>query len=338
MTSNTQQQRGEIVPVEKKYANLNGLLQKSKGQIALALPKHMNPDRMLRIALTSVRMNPKLLECDQISFLAALMTSAQLGLEPDGVQGQAYLLPYWNGKRRTMEVQFRAGYRGLMELARRSREIGNWFVGAVRERDHFDYMYGSEAYLKHKPAQKDRGALVAAYAGAKLRDGGIIFRVLGEDEIKRAKEASSSRDREGNLIGPWVTDEEEMWIKTAIRRVCKLLPTSPELQAAITLDESAERGVPQDLDAFVDLSGGAITTADEDDAITVPADDVQVQGQEIEVTEQRVTQQPRQQAIQAQQQPTAVSGNGGAASAVHAGQPEQVHPSTARSRRANPFA
>ncbi|MFB3910414.1 MAG: recombinase RecT [Candidatus Eisenbacteria bacterium] len=246
-----QQNTGQIVTSEQKYNSLRGLLEKNKAQIAMALPKHLHADRMLRIVLTSVRKNPKLLTCDQESFMAAVMTASQLGVEPDGVTGRAWLLPYWNGKLQRNEVQLRVGYQGLMDLARNSREIGGWFVGAVREKDTFDYQYGSEQFLRHRPydGPGDAGDLKFAYAGARLKDGSVQFRVLNRVQIQRAKDASSSRDRDGKLVGPWITDEEEMWIKTAIRRVVKILPASPEMRAAAAIDELAERGMPQNLTA-----------------------------------------------------------------------------------------
>ena len=55
-----------------------------KAQLALALPKHMTADRLARIALTEVRKVPKLAQCDQTSFLGAIMQCASLGLEPGG--------------------------------------------------------------------------------------------------------------------------------------------------------------------------------------------------------------------------------------------------------------
>lgn len=244
-----------LTRTEQKFKDLNALLTRAKPQLSLALPKHLSPERMLRVALTSVRMQPKLLECDQTSFLSAVMMSAQLGLEPDGMQGLAWLLPYWNSKRKCSEVQLRIGYRGLMELARRSGEIANWWANAVREQDAFEYEYGTGAYLRHRPARGKRGPLVNAYAGATLKSGGHVFRVLDDEEIEIAKKRSASRDREGHLIGPWVTDEEEMWIKTAIRRVAKMLPSSPEFQTAVMLDEQAERGVPQEIAAIVEPLG-----------------------------------------------------------------------------------
>ena len=97
--------------------NIRALLEKSKGQIAMALPKHLNADRIVRVAMTSVQRTPELLKCDPISLVAAVIQSSQLGLEPDGILGHAYLIPFNNTKKGRMEVQFIPGYKGLIDLA-----------------------------------------------------------------------------------------------------------------------------------------------------------------------------------------------------------------------------
>jgi recombination protein RecT len=85
--------------VQKRPPSLADLLQQSKSQIALALPKHLTPDRMARLFLTALRTTPKLAQCTPDSFLASIMTLAQLGLEPNTPLGQAYLIPRKNNKR-----------------------------------------------------------------------------------------------------------------------------------------------------------------------------------------------------------------------------------------------
>src|SRR5690606_27857822 len=99
------------VPAQKNnIANIQGLMEKYKGEIAKALPRHMTPDRMTRVALTCLRVNPKLAECDPLSFLGAIVQASSLGLEP-GAQGHAYLVPFWNSKKGVLECQFIPGYR-----------------------------------------------------------------------------------------------------------------------------------------------------------------------------------------------------------------------------------
>jgi recombination protein RecT len=236
----------QLMPAQQRAANVRTLLEKSKAQIALALPKHMNAERMMRIALTSVQRTPKLLECEPISLIGAVIQASQLGLEPDGVLGQAYLIPYYNGRKKVNEVQFQPGYKGLLALARRSGEIGAVDTRVVCEKDQFSYAFGLEPKLFHIPAAlEDRGPCTYVYAVVRLKDGSSQFDVMSRGEIEAHRKHYSRASEDG----PWQTAWDEMAKKTVLKRVLKLAPASVELQKAIALDEHAEAGLPQDLDA-----------------------------------------------------------------------------------------
>lgn len=200
-------------------------IEQMKPEIARALPKHLNPDRVARIAVTVMRRTPKLAECTPESFLGALMTCAQLGLEP-GPLGHAYLVPYGN------EVTFIAGYRGLVDLSRRSGQVQSVSARVVRDGDEFDYEFGLEPKLKHKPRADVDQPVTYAYAVVKLKDGGVDFDVMTKaevDAIRKRSKASGS--------GPWVTDYPEMAKKTVLRRLLKTAPMSVEYQQAVSNDE-----------------------------------------------------------------------------------------------------
>src|SRR5262245_33131492 len=132
----------QLMPLQTKVATVRSLLEKSRPQIALALPRHMHAERMLRIVMTSVQRNVKLLDCDPVSLVGAVIQSAQLGLEPDGVLGEAYLIPFYNGHRKRYEVQFQVGYKGLLALARRSGAVEDVDTRLVYAKDEFDFCYG----------------------------------------------------------------------------------------------------------------------------------------------------------------------------------------------------
>lgn len=253
-------QQGQIVPHTQRVTTLRTLLDKSKKQIALALPKHMTADRMLRIAMTSAQRNPGLLECTPESFCGAIIQSAQLGLEPDGVLGHAYLIPFYNGKKRVKEVQFMPGYKGLVDLSRRSGNISTIYAQVVHANDKFDYCYGLDPDLTHKPTQEDdTGEIIAVYAVAHLRDGGRQFEVMLTREVESIRKQSKERNK-GRESPAWSEHTGEMYKKTVLRRLCKMLPVSVELQKAVALDEHEEAGIPQDLAAIVDVDS---TPADE---------------------------------------------------------------------------
>jgi recombination protein RecT len=234
----------ETVPsLKTKVETVRDLMLKNRAQIELALPKFMNADRLIRTALTSFSTTPKLLDCTPRSLLGAVIQCAQLGLEP-GIIGMAYLVPFRNKKANTVEVQFIPGYRGLLALARRSGEISTIQAHCVYAEDAFHYRYGLEPMLDHTPSAKsDRGAMIYVYAVARLKDGGSQFDVMTKAEVDHHRDRYSRAAKEG----PWISEYPEMAKKTVLRRLCKLLPASVELQTAVSLDERAELQLPQGL-------------------------------------------------------------------------------------------
>lgn len=211
------------------------LLKQHQAEIARALPRHLNPDRLCRIALTEFRKNPKLGECDPRSVFAAVIMASQLGLEP-GLLGQCYLIPY------KTECQLIPGYQGILDLVRRSGKIRRIEAQVVYEHDHFCYRTGLTVTLEHEPAlDRDRGEPRLAYAVAEFSDGGHHVEIMTRSQIEAIRDRSSNvqRAKNWNKKTPWDTDTDEMWRKTALRRLCKFLPKSVELATALALDESS---------------------------------------------------------------------------------------------------
>jgi recombination protein RecT len=205
-----------------------------KAQIAAALPRHMTPDRM---ALTELRKNPDLMQCDPMSFAGAIIQCSQLGLEPGSGLGQAYLVPFNNRRKGVKEVNFITGYRGLIELARRSGQVDSVVGRAVRERDRFLFAYGDEERIEHVPfpgSKEEAGPLIAFYAIARLKGGGILREVMDVREVEEV------RDRFGHGNPVWKDNFEAMGRKTVIRRLAKFLPMSPELADAIRAEETPD--------------------------------------------------------------------------------------------------
>jgi recombination protein RecT len=228
-------------------ATFRDLLEKMRPQFRMALPRHIDLDRMLRVFVTTVQRTPKLLECSQPSLFGALIQCAQLGLEPDGLLGHAYLIPFENKKARRVECQLIIGYKGLLKLARQSGLVANVSARIVHEKDAFDYEYGLNERLVHKPYmvkdEKDSPGLpIFAYAIFWLKDGGHHFEVMGFQEI----EAIRTRSPSGKSPA-WMEHWDEMAKKTALRRASKMSPASVDdkVSAAIALDERAEAGISQ---------------------------------------------------------------------------------------------
>ena len=163
-------------------------------QIAKALPSAITPERFARIAMTAVTQNQDLGKCTPGSFLGALLTAAQLGLEPNTPLGHAYLIPFRN--KGVLEAQFQLGYRGMIELASRSEDI---IVEAhvVYENDTFEYELGLEPKLRHIPAMKNRGGIAWVYAIYRLKSGGKVFEVMSFEDIENHKKKYSKAASKG---------------------------------------------------------------------------------------------------------------------------------------------
>ena len=231
-----------MLPVDaqqERIGSVRQMLLKAKPDIKMALPRHITPDQLIRVSLTSIRRTPKLLECDQISLCSAIMQAAQLGLVPDDTLGAAYLVPF------RKQVQLVIGYKGLLDLARRSGTVTTIYAQAVHEKDEFSYQYGLHPDLVHKPFMEgDRGEVTCAYAVAAMKDGGYQFEVMSLSEIIDIRNKSQGYQAavRYNRSHPWMTHFEQMAKKTVLRRLCKYLPMSTEAMAAIYIDQSADRG------------------------------------------------------------------------------------------------
>lgn len=221
-------------------------------QIAMALPRHLTAERLVRICTTELRKTPKLAQCSPASFVGAVIQCAQLGLEPGGALGHVYLIPFEkrakvDGRWITTEVvcQVIIGYRGMLDLARRSGQIESISAYPVLMGDTFRCKLGLEPSLDHEPdwdnvTRDEPEKIRFVYAVARLVGGGKQFIVMSRAEVEKIRARSKSPDD-----GPWVTDYEQMALKTVVRRLFKFLPVSIELQTAVALDEQAERGSAQ---------------------------------------------------------------------------------------------
>jgi recombination protein RecT len=251
--------KNALVQQPQQAPTVGDLIEQLRPQIERALPNTMSADRFARIVLTTLRTSPNLAKCNPHSLMAACMLSAQLGLEP-GPLGHAYFVPF--GK----EVTFIIGYRGMLDLARRSGEISSIEAREVCANDKFDYAFGLEPKLTHVPATGERGEPTHYYGIAKFSDGSYYFEVLSKEDV----DGYRKRSRASNG-GPWVTDYSAMARKTVIRRMAPYLPLSPEAARAVASDE----GVVTRLD---DLS--------HDGQIAVNHDVIEAEAEEIpELTE-----------------------------------------------------
>lgn len=232
-----------------------------EGEIAKALPSVITPERFTRMVLSALSTDPKLGTCTPASFLGAMMSAAQLGLEPNTPLGQAYILPY--SDHGVMKAQFQLGYKGLIDLAYRSGEVELVQAHVVYENDDFEWEYGLEPKLTHKPASGDRGKATHVYAMFKTKSGGYGFEVMSMEDINlHAMKYSKSYS---SAFSPWKTSFNEMAKKTVLKAVLKYAP----LKSDFVRDMSAD---------------GTIKTTISDDMYSEPAETI-VEAQNAEYTD-----------------------------------------------------
>ena len=224
-----------VTKKEEKPKTIFDLIQLSKKQFNNALPQHINTDRFVRIAITTIRLNPKLAKCNPESLIGALMVSAQLGLEP-GTLGQCYLIPFENKKAGTVECQFQIGYKGLIELLRRSGQLSDIYSYTVYENDDFNIEYGLSRTLTHKPNFDERGEIRGFYAVAILKDGAKAFEYMTKDEITKHEEKYRKGSYKNDV---WNKNFEEMAQKTVVKKLLKWLPVSVEFLEMAAKDEKS---------------------------------------------------------------------------------------------------
>jgi recombination protein RecT len=205
------------------------MIERLKPQIERALPKHVTPDRLARVALTAIRNNPRLQQAEPMSLMGSIITSAQLGLEPNTPLGQCYIIPYKNGKTGRYDAQFQMGYKGLIDLAHRSKQYKKLVARAVDEADEFDYAYGLDEFLHHKPARQPKGNSTYYYAMYELDNGGRSFVVWSREAVEaHAKRYSKSYDKNDS---PWKTAFDQMAKKTVLIDLLRYAPKAVELVA-----------------------------------------------------------------------------------------------------------
>lgn len=197
------------------------------------LMPHGDAARFIRMVVNAVAANEFLLTCDPKSLYMAAMNAAQTGLEPDPQLGQVYFVP------RKGKVCCQIGYKGFLALAYRSDKVISVHADIVRVGDKFEFQKGTEKYIRHTPAFNSKEKFTHTWAMATLR-GGTEFDVMSIEEVDVIRKRSAAGDK-----GPWASDYAAMVKKTVVRRLCKMLPMSTDLQRAITIDEEGERDEPQ---------------------------------------------------------------------------------------------
>lgn len=221
----------------------------------------IKPETLVRLALFEFSNNEWLRRCSPESIYGSLILSAQIGLEPSGIKGEAYLVPFKG------TCTLIPGWRGLVKLALRSKAVKRLNSYVVYERDDFKIWLGSEPRVEHQPClDPERGELIGAYAVAKMDNGEVDIEWMDVAELQKIKEnAAKAR---GGKAGPAYSDwEDQMYRKAPIRRLAKRLPLGDDFFLAMKADELAETGEQDKMQNYIDAEFSE-TPAEKSQAVT----------------------------------------------------------------------
>jgi recombination protein RecT len=238
--TDTKPLRQELEKVAQPSATRNviDLINRNEAELQKLLGKSLTVEQFKTAALTYLRLDPKLVECNPYSIVGGLRLGAQLGLSL-GPLGHFYLAPHAG------EAVFVLGYRGMVELAYRSGKIRRLSAHVVRDGDHFDFRLGTRAVLDHVPSgPPGERAWEAVYAVAETTNGGKPFEVLYPEDVeaRRKRSALGKTNR-----GPWQSDTEAMWRKSAVRQLQRWLPQTPAMAQASEQDETIAAPLEDDV-------------------------------------------------------------------------------------------
>lgn len=242
MNENMIQKAQKTQAPDRKRMTMQDYIKRMQGEIAKALPSVLTPERFTRITLSALSSNPTLQQCSPKSFLGAMMTAAQLGMEPNTPLGQAYLIPYKNhGKE---ECQFQLGYKGLIDLAYRSGQIKTIQAQIVHKNDEFEVEYGTNNSLVFKPKMDgDPGEAVSVWGMFQTKDEGYGYEVMSIDAVRNfARKYSKAFSN-----GPWQTNFEEMAKKTVLKKALKYAPLSSDFKRGLSADETIKTEISDDM-------------------------------------------------------------------------------------------
>lgn len=215
---------------ESKALTVADTVNRMEPEFARALPKHIPSERFTRIAVSAINGNPALLDpaVDKRALYAACMKAAQDGLVIDGREAALVMF----GK----VPQYMPMVAGVLKKMRNSGDIAGITYGIVYQNEYdqgkFEYIKGDEETLRHSPILfGDKGAMIGVYAVVTTKDGFKIREFMDMAQINKVRNVSRSKDN-----GPWKTWFEEMAVKTALRKVAKISPTSTDLDEFLKAD------------------------------------------------------------------------------------------------------
>lgn len=281
---------GKITPYQDRMTAIYNAIQNRQDEIERAIPetlrRHLTPERIMRVAWSSIQRNRELSKAHPLSIANAIIQASELGLEPNNILGHAYLVPFrskdlpapWE-----YECQMIPGYMGKVEIARRSGQISTIYAEVVRENDEFNYQLGDSPIITHRPLlSSERGKMIAVYAVAIMKDGTKQRVVMETWQVELRKQVAKTKK-------VWDAWPEEMWKKTALHQLWKLLPKTPEMrdleehELQHEADLAPTAATPDELPPAAASLDDLIDDADVEDVEAEPEDGGLAVGMEVEV-------------------------------------------------------
>lgn len=219
------------VPQKKVEVPALGDLMRMKPYLEQILPNEMSADRLIMSTVAELKSNTTLNACDPKSICGGILRIAQMGLEVGSMLGKVWLIP------KAGEATIMLGYRGMLDLIRRSPDVFSIKSACVYENDLFEFEDGSTPYVKHKRKWSDRGELIGVFSILIMKNGYFQFEMMSVEEVDAIRKISPGKNSPA-----WANYYPEMAKKTVIRRLFKTAPSSIEITMALELDEKAEYG------------------------------------------------------------------------------------------------
>src|SRR3990167_6005667 len=243
-----------LVTVESK---IHKQIENSIGELKKVLPAHLSAERISRLAMTTLKRNPKLYQCNPMTFLGALFQAAQIGLEID-VDGQCHIVPFFDNRTNQMLAQFIVGYKGYATLFYRHQSSVSLSIQTVYKNDLFTYDL-AKGECSHVPPAfgQERGEAIGYYAYATMLNGGHSIKVMSKQEAsewgQKYSKCWSNKDKRFIPGTPWDTSFNAMGMKTCMLQLSKVLPKSSELQRALAMDETVKT-IPTAVKGTLDMA------------------------------------------------------------------------------------
>lgn len=237
----------ELTLTGKKTTEISSLLAKYKDSILEVLPKHITPERMVQMVSYIIAKNPEIANCTIQSIIGAMIQTSILGFIPSDSLGLCYYVPYSQRNKDgsySKVVQFQIGYKGFIDLARRSNEVKTIYAEVVYSSDIFEFEMGLNPILRHVPdfeSKRTDNDIVYAYAVAHYVNGGFNFVVLTKNEIEKLRLRSPMQKDSSNPSYTWKTDYSAMAKAKAIKQLSKYLPLTIDIKTALSSDGTVLR-------------------------------------------------------------------------------------------------